>query len=101
MPISPPAWLLAGFAWLMDKLGNRAAAIAVASAGIAATITVSMSILTAYVLPHVAMPPSVYLVLSVIAPSDWAAQVGAMVGIKSLSMAHRASMYLMDKAAPK
>lgn len=97
--LSPPAWLLAGMAWLVDKLGNRAAAIAVATAGIAAMVASATAIVAAYVVPHVSMPPLVYQVLSVAAPADWVAQVGAMLGIKSLSMAHRASMYLLDKAA--
>lgn len=94
-----PLWLLAGLSWLVDKLGSRAAAIAVATAGIALMIAAGMAIVTAYVVPHVVMPAVVYQVFSVAAPTDWAGQLGALMGIKSISMAHRASMYLLNTAA--
>ncbi len=92
-----PAWLLSAMPALVNFLGNRAAAVAFATAAISLTITSAMYLVSAYLVPHVAMPPLVYQVLTVVAPSDWAAQVAAMVGIKSLSMAHRSSMYLLER----
>lgn len=96
LPILAPAWLVAGASLLVEWLGNRAAALAFATAAIALAITAAMGILTAYVVPHVVMPPLVYQVFTVVAPSDWAAQVSAMVGIKSLSMAYKSSRYLLE-----
>lgn len=99
-PVTPPhimapAWLLAGLSWFLDRVSSRAAAVASVTAIIAATIMVSMTILTQYVIPHVAMPAIVYQVLSVVAPADWAAQVGVILGVKSISMAHYATVAML------
>lgn len=96
MPLAP-VWMVSAMSLLVEWLGNKAAAVAFATAAIALTITSAMAILTAFVVPHVVMPPLVYQVFTVVAPSDWAAQVSAMVGIKALSMAHQSSMFLLSR----
>lgn len=92
-----PAWLLAAFPTLVGWFGNKAAAVVFATAAIALTISAAALIVATYVVPHVPMPAYVYQILTVVGPSDWAAQTAALMGIKSLSMVHRSSMYLLDR----
>jgi hypothetical protein len=91
-----PAWLLASMPVIAGWLSNRAVVVVMSTAAIALMIAFATRILVFISASHV-MPPLVYQVLTVVAPADWVAQVSMMVGIKSLSMAYRSSMYMLEK----
>lgn len=93
-----PAWLISGMGWLVSKIGSKAGAIAVAMA-INALVLATAYYLIMSLIPIVAMPPLVLRALSIVAPSDWAAQVALMMTIKSVSAVHRATITLYKAAA--
>lgn len=95
--MAPPVWLLAGMSWLIEKIGNKAGVIAVALAINAAVLAGGMYILTSLI-PMIAAPAIVMRALSIVAPSDWVAQVSVMLSIKAFVMSHRAMLQLYEAA---
>lgn len=83
-----PAFLVPIVAWLAERLTSRSFKLAAAVFYVASVGVVLAAVFGLLGLIGGAMPPSVTQALSILAPSDWMAQVAVVISAKSLEMVY-------------
>jgi uncharacterized membrane protein len=83
-----PAFLVGIIGWLADRLTSRTFKIAAAAFYTASVVAVLGSVFGLLSLIGAVMPAPVSQALSVLAPSDWIAQVSVVLSAKTLEMGY-------------